>query len=191
MRVLLVCDSSLEKNSIEQLLIDQGHTVIANIRSSDNITVIAEASRPGAVIVYAKRHERNLFNQLDKLNELHPCPVIVFVEKSSGHFARDAVKAGISAYIVDGFSPERLKTIVDIAVARFEETKELKDELSRTKEALSDRKLIDKAKGILIAQKGLTEDEAYQALRKMAMNQNLKMVQMAKNVITVSDMLTK
>ncbi len=191
MRILLVCDSSLEKDSLEQLLIDQGHTLVANIRSSDNVPVIAEASKPGAIVVYVKRQTRQLFSQLEKLGELHPCPVVVFTEKSSGDFARDSVKAGISAYIVDGFSPDRLKNIIDIAVARFEETKGLMEELDRTKEALSDRKLIDKAKGILITQKGMTEDEAYQALRRMAMSQNMKMVQMAKNVIAVTGMLAK
>jgi response regulator NasT len=101
------------------------------------------------------------------------------------------VKAGISAYIVAGFSPERLETILDIAVARFEETRGLRNELNRTREALSDRKVIDKAKGILIAEKGMTEDEAYQTLRRMAMSQNSRMADMAKNLISITEVLAE
>lgn len=189
MRILLVCDSSLEKDSLEQFLLDQGHTMVANIRSSDNVPVIAEASKPGAIIVYVKRQTRQLFRQLEELGDLHPCPIVVFTEKSSADFARDSVKAGISAYIVDGFSPDRLKTIIEIAVVRFEERKGLKDELTRTREALSDRKTIEKAKGILIVEKGLTEEEAYQTLRQTALRQNMKMVQIARNIITVAEVL--
>lgn len=191
MRILLVCDSLLEKEPLEQVLLGQGHRIVANIRSSDNVPVIAEASKPGAVVVYVKHHTRQLFSQLEKLGDLYPCPVVVFTEKSSDDFARDSVKAGISAYIVDGFSPDRLKTILDIAVVRFEERKGLKEELNRTRAALSDRKMIEKAKGILIKQKGIDEDEAYQTLRRMAMSQNMKMVQMARNIVSVAEVIVK
>lgn len=191
MRILLVCDSSVEREPLERLLSDIGHTVIANIRSSDNVAVIAEAARPNAIVVYVKQHKRQLFSQLETSTRHHPCPVVMFAEKSSGDFAKDSVKAGISAYIVAGFSPERLETILDIAVARFEETRGLRNELNRTREALSDRKVIDKAKGILIAQKGMTEDEAYQTLRRMAMSQNSKMVDMAKNLISITEVLSE
>lgn len=189
MRILLVCDSSLEKDSLEHLLREHGHMLVANILPSDNFPVIAKASRPGAIVVYIRHQTKKLFGQLRQLNDLYPCPVVVFAKKSNDIFARDSVKAGISSYIVNGFAPERFKTIIDIAVARFEETKGLKDELSRTREALSDRKLIEQAKKILISQKGISEDEAYRTLRRMALHQNVKMSQMAKNIVRFTEAL--
>jgi response regulator NasT len=191
MRVLLVCDSSVERESLQQLLLEQGNVLVATLQPGDNVQVIAEASKPGAVIVFVKHHKRQLFDQLAKLEQIHPCPVIVFSQKSSEEFARESVKAGISAYVVDGFSPERLKPIVEVAVARFEKTRDLKIRLARTKEKLSDRKIIDRAKGFLIEQKGMTEDEAYQTLRRMAMNKNMRIGEMAKNIVSVAEMLTK
>jgi two-component system, response regulator / RNA-binding antiterminator len=191
MRVLLVCDSSLDKESLQQLLQEHGNTLVATIRPSDNLLVIGSASKPGAIIVFVKKHDRQLFEQLEKLEQIHACPVIVFSQKSSEEFARESVKAGISAYIVDGFSPDRLKPIVEIAVARFKKTRELQDRLMRTREALSDRKLIDKAKVYLIEQKGMTEDQAYQMLRRTAANQNMRIGDLAKNIVSVVEVLNK
>jgi response regulator NasT len=191
MRVLLVCDSSLDKESLQQLLQEHGNTLVATIRPSDNLLVIGGASKPGAIIVFVKKHDRQLFEQLEKLEQIHACPVIVFSQKSSEEFARESVKAGISAYIVDGFSPDRLKPIVEIAVARFKKTRELQDRLMRTREALSDRKLIDKAKVYLIEQKGMTEDQAYQMLRRTAANQNMRIGDLAKNIVSVVEVLNK
>jgi response regulator NasT len=99
------------------------------------------------------------------------------------------IQAGVSAYIVDGFEPKRIKSIVDIAIARFQQQQALKDELQKTKNQLEDRKLVDRAKAILIKSQGYNEDQAYHALRKLAMDRKLSLGEMAKNVIAMADLL--
>ena len=123
------------------------------------------------------------------INRSHSVPVIMFAEDQDTETINRVIKAGISAYIVDGYEAKRIKAIIDIAMARFKEHQSLKNELEKTKIKLEERKLIDRAKGILIRSQGFTEDEAYHALRKLAMDRNMAIGEMAKNVISMADLL--
>ncbi len=103
--------------------------------------------------------------------------------------AESAIDAGVSAYIVDGLKKERIKPILDLCISRFNAFAKLQDELDRTRSALEDRKVIDRAKGILMKVKGLTEDEAYVLLRSTAMREKKKISEIAQSIITASEML--
>jgi response regulator NasT len=116
-------------------------------------------------------------------------PIAMFVDQSDSDSIRASVDAGVSAYIVDGLKKERLKPILDLCISRFNAFARLQDELDRTKSALEDRKAIDRAKGILMKLKGLTEDEAYVLLRSTAMREKKKIGDIAQSIITAAEML--
>ena len=119
-----------------------------------------------------------------------PLPVVLFTEDDNRSIIQQAVRAGVSAYIVDGLDQHRLGSILDVAVARFQETGRLHQELAETRASLADRKNVERAKGILMKQRGIDEPAAYHALRKMAMDKNLRIGQAAENVIAVAALLT-
>lgn len=124
-----------------------------------------------------------------EINQHHSIPVVMFAEDQQTETINKVIKAGVSAYIVDGLEPKRLKAIVDIAIVRFNEQQALKDELKKTKTQLEDRKLVDRAKAVLIKSQGYSEDDAYHALRKLAMDRKVSIGEMAKNVIAMADLL--
>jgi response regulator NasT len=110
----------------------------------------------------------------------------MFVDKSDAGMTEKAVLAGVSAYVVDGLKKERIKSILELTISRFKAFNQLRDELDRTKQQLEERKLLDRAKGILMKQKSITEDEAYAQMRKAAMNENLKLADVAQGVIAAA-----
>jgi response regulator NasT len=113
----------------------------------------------------------------------------MFAEQSSSEMAGTAIKAGVNAYIVDGLEEKRVQPIIDVAIARFREFQALKDELDSTRNQLVERKIVEKAKGLLMDKKSITEDDAYKTLRKMAMDKNIKIVDVAENLISVFEIL--
>ncbi len=113
----------------------------------------------------------------------------MFVDRSDTDMIKAAVEAGVGAYVVDGLKKERVKAVLDMAVSRFHAFNELRDELDRAKQALNERKVIDRAKGILMKQRGLNEEAAYGLLRKAAMNENKRVVEIAQAVVTAADLL--
>ncbi|MGJ0431030.1 ANTAR domain-containing response regulator [Methylobacter sp.] len=137
----------------------------------------------------------NLYSPGDKvlemvldINQNHSIPVVMFAEDQQTDTINKVIKAGVSAYIIDGLDPKRIKTIIEIAIARFKEQQALKEELKKTKTQLEDRKHIDRAKAILIKSQGYSEDEAYRALRKLAMDRKISLGEMAKNVIAMAEL---
>ena len=116
-------------------------------------------------------------------------PVVVFVDESTTADTRAAMEAGVSAYIINDLRAERIKPIVDMAISRFEAQKQLRDKLASTEQALRDRKIIDRAKGLLMSRKGLTEDEAYRLLRRTAMNTERRLVDIAHNIVNAANLL--
>jgi response regulator NasT len=116
-------------------------------------------------------------------------PIAMFVDQSDSESIYASVEAGVSAYIVDGMKKERIKSILDLTISRFNAFSKLQDELERTKGALEDRKTIDRAKGILMKAKGLTEDEAYVLMRSAAMREKKKIADIAQSIITAAEML--
>ena len=116
-------------------------------------------------------------------------PIAMFVDQSDTASIQASVDAGVSAYIVDGLKKERIKSIIDLCVSRFNAFAKLQDELERTKSALEERKVIDRAKGILMRVKNLNEEEAYVLMRSTAMREKKKIVEIAQSIITASDLL--
>jgi two-component system, response regulator / RNA-binding antiterminator len=115
----------------------------------------------------------------------------MFASDAGGAAIRDAVRAGVSAYVVDGLDSSRVNSIVEVACARFEEFQRVKIELAEANLKLSDRKLVERAKGLLMQSRGLSEDEAYHALRKLAMSKKVRLGEVAQQVIESAELLGK
>ncbi|WP_372572740.1 ANTAR domain-containing response regulator [Ruegeria jejuensis] len=145
---------------------------------------------PDIVLIDIDNPSRDMLEELTIASGPMERPVAMFVSGAAGGLAKAAVEAGVSAYVVDGLQAERIKPVIDIAIARFQVLRQVRTELAETRRALEERKVIDRAKGLLMKAKGIQEDEAYAMLRKTAMNQNRRVADVAEALVTASELLS-
>lgn len=156
----------------------------------DGMSIICERAKitnPDAVIIFSHSLETPVLKQIEALEKEHPCPVIVFTSDGRSDKIHSAIHAGVDAYVVDGFSPERLEPVLETAISRFREVQTLKNELATAKADLADRKLIDRAKGMIMDQRNCKEAEAYHILRKMAMDHKKRLADVSQDILTVGE----
>lgn len=170
---------------LQQALSDEGHSVIARLTSEGVLLTAIAQHQPDVVIIAMEAPGRDTLEQLRDVGRDNPKPIILFSNNRDGDYIRQAVQAGVSAYIVDGLTKERVMPIVEVAMARFREFQALRRELEQTKSQLVDRKVVDKAKGVLMQRKGFSEDQAYQLLRKTAMNRGLRIADVARTLLAL------
>jgi len=182
-RVLQIGDDQREAEVIGKGIEAAGYSLITKVGTRDDLCVLSQAAFPDLIVFSVKIPDGYVLDQVRRVSVSYPCPMVMFAGKSTDQLTKEAINSGISALIVDGFRPERLKSILSLAVARFEEMQVLKAKLFETQRALSDRKMIDRAKGILMEQSGVSEDQAYKRLRSMAITEKLKIAEVAKNLI--------
>ena len=188
LKIMLVDDQPARAAILEQALTDAGCTVVARLSSAQGLMKRVEEHQPDAIIIDIESPDRDMLEHMSVLNQHNPKPVIMFSDEDDSSTIEKAIRAGVSAYIVDGLNPKRVKSIMDVAVARFREFQALRGELEKTKNQLADRKLLDEAKSLLMKHKNLSEEEAYHAMRKMAMDRGQRMVDVAKNIISVMNL---
>lgn len=189
LKVLLVDEEPGRAAILERALLDAGYVLVSRLSSADRLAEHVAVSQPDIVIVDIDSPDRDCLENMALLSRSNPKPVIMFSDEDNEDTIASAIKAGVSAYVADGMNPERVRPIVQVAVARFREYQALKIELQKTRDQLADRKLIDKAKGLLMKHRNFNEDEAYHAMRKLAMERNQRLVDTARNVIEVFEML--
>jgi response regulator NasT len=189
-RVMLVDDTPTRSAILEQALLDQGLIVVCRLESAQGLIKNVEIHQPDIIIMDLESPDRDTLENMTVLNQHNPKPVIMFSDEGDSQIISQAIKAGVSAYIVDGLNPHQVKPILDVAIARFREYQALRKELEKTRDQLADRKIIDKAKGLLMKTKGLDEEQAYHAMRKMAMDQSKPLVEIAHNILSVMELLT-
>ena len=189
LRVMLIDQNRGRVAILEQALLDNGYEVVARSSVEENLLQRISEVKPDVIIVDMESPDRDTLESMRSISRDQPRPIVMFTERSDQISINEAVKAGVSAYVVDGMNPGRLNAIMEVAIARFREYQALRNELEETRNRLEDRKLIDKAKGILMKQRGMSEDEAYKAMRKMAMDRNIKIGDAARNVIIIADLL--
>lgn len=144
---------------------------------------------PEMVIIACESPDRDMLEALQVANEQVPRPVVMFVDRSDANATAQALEAGVAAYIVDGYNPRRMSSILTVAAQRFAMTQSLRNDLSKAKADLAARKTIDRAKGVLMKSRNLTEDEAYKVLRKHAMDTGRPIQAVAADILAVSDLL--
>lgn len=145
---------------------------------------------PDIVLIEIDNPSRDMLEELTVVSGPLERPVAMFVSGAAGGLAKAAVEAGVSAYVVDGLQADRIKPVMDIAIARFNMLRQMRVELEETRRALEERKLIDRAKGLIMKAKNIQEDEAYALLRKTAMNQNRRVAEVAEALVTASGLLS-
>lgn len=146
---------------------------------------------PDVIIIGIENPSRDVLEQMFQVSKLVSRPVAMFVDRSDEGMIQAAVEAGVSAYVVDGLRKERVKAIVDMAVSRFNAFDRLQRELVMARNELASRKIIERAKGILMRTRQLPEAEAYALLRQTAMNEKRKLVDIAQSVVTAASLLEK
>lgn len=189
LRVLLIDDGAHRVALIRDELVRRGHEVVGVVESARMIHDGVEQLRPDVVIVDAESPSRDTLEHLATLSSRHPRPVVVFAEDDADDPLRRAMAAGVSAYVVAGLEPTRLAAVLRVAIARFEQDRELREQLAQAQKALSQRKVIDRAKGLLMKRHAIGEEEAYALLRKAAMDKGLKIVEVAQRLVDVADLL--
>lgn len=184
-RALLVDPLGSRASLLRRALRENAYPIIETVTNVSLMLKKAEEHEPDILVVGMDLPDEDTLQYLVSLRECYPLPVIVFSEKDTPQMIQKVVKAGVSAFIVDDIQVQRLPTIINIAIARFHEQQGLIKELNTTKTKLAERKILEKAKGLLMKQKGLSEDEAYTSLRKLAMDKGQPIVKVAESIIDV------
>ena len=190
-RVAVVDDNSLRAAILVEGLREAGVADIAVIPTTASLVRRLADIDPDVVIIDLANPSRDVLEQMFQVSRVVSRPVAMFVDHSDESMIRAAVDAGVSAYIVDGLRKERVKPIVDMAISRFDAFDRLQRELTAAKNELAARKLIDRAKGILMQTHGISEDDAYGRLRQTAMNEKRKIADIAQSLITAAALLEK
>lgn len=184
LRILLIDNDADRAAVVRKALVDEGHEVISQRPDATGLTAAVARDEPDMVIIDMDLPDRDTLENMSTLNAHAPRPIVFFAqEQSDRNTIQAAVRAGVSAYVVDGIQPKRVRGIIDTAVARFEMFQSLRTELEQTRTALEERKLIDRAKGLIMKREGCNEDEAYRVLQKAAMDHSQRIGQIAERVI--------
>jgi len=189
LKIAIVDESAARASILEDGLREAGFTQVTRIEETSGLLARICATDPDVILIDLESPSRDVLEQMFQISRVVKRPIAMFVDHSDSASIQAAVDAGVSAYIVDGLKKERVKHILDMCISRFNAFSRLQSELEKAKNAIEDRKVIDRAKGILMAAKNLTEEEAYAVMRRTAMNEKKKIIEIAQAVITATDML--
>jgi response regulator NasT len=186
----MIVDENAERAAlIETGLHDTGCEVVARVIGRADLETAVEAAQPDVIVIAMACADRDTLEHMARITQQRPRPTVMFVDRSDRDAIRAAVQAGVSAYVVGGLSPERVRPILDVAVERFNEFQTLRRELERARESLEERKLIERAKGILMKRRGLDEQDAFRLLRKMAMDRKARLAAVAREIVSAAELL--
>lgn len=170
-------------------LLQNGYNIVAVLPADVFLPDRLAQIGPDMIIVDAESQARDTLEHVVVATRDARRPIVLFTNDDDTSHVRDAIAAGVTAYVVAGLAPDRVKPVLDVALARFQHEEALRRELADVRMQLSDRKLVDRAKGILMRRHGLVEEEAYARLRKTAMDKGLKLSDVAQRIIDVADLL--
>jgi response regulator NasT len=189
MKVLIVDESVERAQTVLRGLALAGHECAMHLANALELPATVERLLPDVIIIGEDSPTRDTLEHIAITTGDTPRPIVMFVEDDNSAGIRDALRAGVSAYIVDGLDATRIKSIVEVAVARFDEHRKLVVELDETRMKLADRSAIERAKGILMKHKGLSEEAAFKSLRTMAMQKQRRLGEIAAQVIAAAEIL--
>jgi response regulator NasT len=191
LRVAIVEENSIRAAILLDGLQDAGVADVEVINTMTHMLRRLSIIDPDVIIIGIENPSRDVLEQMFQVSKLVSRPVAMFVDQSDEGMIQAAVEAGVSAYVVDGLRKERVKAIVDMAVSRFNAFERLQRELTEARSQLASRKIIERAKGILMRNRELSEEEAYALLRQTAMNEKRKLADIAQSVVTSASLLEK
>lgn len=187
--ILVIDENAIRASIIEEGLNEAGHLNVRVIHEMQGVARLIETMDPDVIIIDIENPNRDMMEHMFQLTRMISRPIAMFVDRSDTAAIEAAVDAGVSAYVVDGLKKERIKPILDMAVSRFNAFSRLQRELVEARNALEERKVIERAKGILMKMRGLSEEQAFALLRQTAMNEKKKLADIAQSVVTAAGLL--
>lgn len=186
---ILVVDEHPDRAAIvERGLVEAGYTRVSLIGASVDLVSRVQVLEPDVIIIDLENPDRGTLEEMFQVSRAVQCPIAMFVDRSDTASIHAAIDAGVSAYVVDGLRQERIRPIIEMAVSRFEAFSRLRRERDEAQAKLADRKVVERAKGLLMRRKGLDEEDAYNLLRRAAMDRNRKLADIAQSVITAFEL---
>ncbi len=189
LRVMIVDESTERTALLREALQHAGYQVIAESSTTSDLLKQVDSLNPDVIIIDTDSPSRDTLEHICVISREQPCPIVMFTHDDDRGKIRAAIRAGVSAYVVDGLDSERVKPLMEVALARFKEFQTMRHNLEDAEARLGERKIIDRAKGILMKQRNWNEEQAYQALRKMAMDRGQRIGEVASNIIAAADLL--
>lgn len=190
MHVLLVDEDAERAVLLKSALRESGYAVSLHVGTTANLLARVREIEPDVIIIDRESPDRDTLEHVCSVTRDQPRPIVLFTQDGDRTIIQAAVRAGVSAYVVGGMSAERVRPILDVAMARFEQFQAMRQELDKAKLSLAERKQIERAKGIVMKSRSVDEEEAYVLLRKLAMDRNQRLAQVAENVIAMAELLT-
>lgn len=185
LRLILVDDNRERACAVEKALLEAGFTVLSVIPTASGLLYQMEQQRPDVVIIALDSPDRDVLESLTIASSHNPRPVVMFSGAGDSHFIGDAIRAGVTAYQAQNIDPELVQAAIDVAVAQFAASSDMRRELNETRRQLEDRKLVERAKGLLMSTHGVPEEQAFTTLRKLAMDRHKSLGDVARDVISI------
>lgn len=188
---IMLVDSHPEREEIlVPILESQGFAILTQIDPQDDLLAAVEHNRPDVILIDIDSPDRDSLENLRKVQTNRPRPMVMFTQDDQGESIRRAIEAGVTAYIVDGLDGSKVRPIIHAAMASFKQYQALEQELAQTRNRLEERKLIERAKGLVMQQQGISEPDAYQAMRRLAMRKNKKLAEIAQSLIEAAELMS-
>lgn len=189
LRILLINDTARRVGRLRQALGEAGFEVIAESGPTIDLSERVETLKPDVILIDSESPGRDVLEQVVMVSRSKPRPILMFTDEQDPQIMRQAIRSGVSAYIVEGIQAQRLKPILDVAMARFESEQELRNQLQVREAQLNERKRIEQAKGILMKLRQCDEEEAYTLMRRQAMSRQQKLIQVAEQIIAMQALM--
>src|SRR3974390_2340463 len=189
LKIVIVDESPIRAAILEDGLREAGFDNVVRVEETTNLLARVYALDPDVILIDLENPSRDVLEQMFQVSRAVKRPIAMFVDQSDSASIQASVDAGVSAYIVGGLRKDRIKHILDLCISRFNAFSRLQAELEKTKTALEERKVIDRANGILMKARNIPEEEAYALLRRTAMNENRKIAEVPQSVVTAAELL--
>ncbi|OIQ81196.1 putative transcriptional regulatory protein pdtaR [mine drainage metagenome] len=189
LRVILIDDEAKRAAEVSAALRAEGFAVVGVLPTGAGLQRRIADLRADIIVIDIASPDRDVLESMRQVSFGQGRPVVMFAEDGAPETIRAAIEAGVSAYVVDGLKPERVRPVVEVAIARFAQFQALRGELEKARSTLAERKLVERAKGILMKRRRCDEDEAYRLMRKMAMDQKARLADIANKIIEAAELL--
>lgn len=190
LKILLVNDTNKQVGLLRTALVQAGFEVVEEVSSAMMIPRKVASLQPDVVMIDTESASRDVLEQIVIMTQDEPRPIVMVSDDAQPAAIRAAIRAGVSAYVVDGIDAGKLESVLAVAQARFEADQELKQQVKVAESRLNERKTVERAKGLLMQLRDLNESDAYNAMRKMAMDRNIRIVEVADKLLSMNDLLT-
>ncbi|HEX4869611.1 MAG TPA: ANTAR domain-containing protein [Moraxellaceae bacterium] len=189
LKILLVNDTRKQVGRLRESLVEAGFEVVDEVSSALMIPRKVAGLQPDLVMIDTESPSRDVLEQIVIVSQNEPRPIVMVSDDGQPSAIRAAIKAGVSAYVVEGIDTARLEAVLAVAQARFEADQALKEQVKVAESRLNERKTVERAKGMLMQLRGMSEADAYNAMRKMAMDRNIRIVDVAEKLLAMNDLL--